>query len=332
MEKIVIRDRNGKPTEYTIVPHPMVTHEDLRQLHKDDPPPPMTEEEVAHCRSLGLSQADIDFLNLVSSYLRPAAIKLRANMIQKEKTDAQKARRDLEALSRGELTEDMRRQQELQEYTRQMIREARDYERQRIAKKYLSLRSILEAGVPRAFAEMTMEQIMAIGLPTDLEYPQKRVASFIHHLDDCLERGTGLIFTGPCGTLKTTLACSILLSGFGMGIEGRFVLVMEIMDKLVALERENPQEYQAEMNRLCNVPLLVLDDLGAEGRRGDFVRAKIEQIIFRRHAEMKPIIITTNLSKRQLLQSYSSRIMDRLAERCPILVMKGPSGRSGTTA
>ncbi len=299
---------------------------------QEDPPPPVSQEQIQQCRSLGLGQEDIDFLAGLDVRFRPIAIEIKGKVAKREREKKLKALRDLEALSRGELTEEMRQQQEQAERTRQMMQEARNYERQRIAKKYQCLSAILEAGVPRAFADMTMDHVVELGVPEQLLYPQGRVASFIDHLEDCLEKGTGLIFTGPCGTLKTTLATAILLAGFELGVEGRFELVMELMDRLVTLEKNNPPEYQAEMNRLCRVPLLVLDDLGAEGKRGDFVRSKIEQIIFRRHGNMLPIIVTTNLTKRQLLQSYSSRIMDRLAERCPILVMEGASSRSGIIA
>ena len=327
MDKIIIEDKSGQPKEYTILPHPVTTQEEADRLYGEETLPPLSEAQIEQCHSLGLPQQDIDFLATVVPLLRPVAIRLKGNIHRREQEKAQKAQQDLEALSRGELTEDMMRQQQQQERTRRMMQEARNYERQRIAKKYLSPKAILEAGIPRAFAPMTMEHIVAKGVPTQLVYQQGRVASFIEHIDDCLERGTGLIFTGPVGTMKTTFASSILLAGFAKGIEGRFELVLELMDRLVNLEKKNPAEYQAEMDRLCRVPLLVLDDMGAERRRGDFVLAKIEQIIFRRHANMLPIIITTNQTSKELLQTYSARIMDRLAERCPILVMEGPSGR-----
>lgn len=325
---------NGKDNDtcisgYAVVPHPVATIEDMRRRAAENPPEPLSQEDLDWCRRLGLTELEIEEVSLISAYLRKPMLRLRENINRKQKEKELAAQQELEAISRGEMTADMQKAQRAREYARRLIQEEEKSSRERVARHYRSPQAIAQAGLPRIFRSMTMEQIISRGVPTHLLYQQGRVASYIDNLDKCLETGTGLIFTGPWGTLKTTFACSILLAGFRMGIEGRFELVMQMLDRLNALEKENQSEYQAAMKQLCTVPLLVLDDMGAEGRRGDFVKAKLEQIIFRRHAELKPTIITTNLTSQELVGLYSMRIMDRLAERCPILAMEGPSNRTG---
>ena len=100
---------------------------------------------------------------------------------------------------------------------------------------------------------------------------------------------------------------------------GQGELVMSMLDRLGMLEKSNKDEYCRTMQKLCSVPILVLDDLGAEGHHADFVRSKLEQIIFQRHANGRALIITTNLSPAGLAKLYPGHIMERLRERCLVL-------------
>ena len=102
---------------------------------------------------------------------------------------------------------------------------------------------------------------------------------------------------------------------------------MSLLDELSVLERENKSAYAQRMQVLCQVSVLVLDDLGAEGTRPDYVKSKLEQIIFRRHANNKTTIVTTNKNCQELKYMYSERIMDRLTAKCLVLETKGPSQR-----
>ena len=102
---------------------------------------------------------------------------------------------------------------------------------------------------------------------------------------------------------------------------------MSLYDELVMLERDNKPAYTQRMQVLCQVSVLVLDDLGAEGNRPDYVKSKLEQIVFRRHANNKTTIVTTNKNCQELKYIYSERIMDRLTAKCLVLETKGPSQR-----
>ncbi|MGM9539535.1 ATP-binding protein [Anaerovibrio sp.] len=267
----------------------------------------------------GLSQEEISHLNEMAPELRDALLRLRKNIRirQREKEQAAEAR-ELNRLMGIKTPEDAAEEQRLLNLRRAMDEQERQ-NREAVRRKFLCNSGMEEAGIPLAFRTATMEAVSRRGIPEALEYPRMRICDYLSGIDKCCKSGTGLILTGPCGTLKTTFACSIMLEAFAHGIEARFELVMSMLDRLVMLEKANREEYSRTMHKLCTVPLLVLDDLGAEGHHADFVRSKLEQIVFQRHANNRALIITTNLSPQKLAGLYSGRIMDRLRERCLVL-------------
>ncbi|ETJ23964.1 DNA replication protein DnaC, partial [human gut metagenome] len=57
--------------------------------------------------------------------------------------------------------------------------------------------------------------------------------------------------------------------------------------------------------KLRNIPLLLLDDFGAEYSKSDWVHTKVESIIIGRYHDMKPVILTTNYNNDQTKDHYS---------------------------
>ena len=287
----------------------------------------MTQEDLEKCRQLGASEERIKFASGLSRAMRDQWFRGAFNLERNAEEKAARELAELEAISRGELTPAMEQQQKQQEILRQIQAEAQKQHRRKVAEKYADKAALGRAGMPPAFQHTDMDYVLRRGVPEHLEYSCQRVSSFIENIDACLEKGTGLVIAGPVGTLKTTMASAILLAGFRKGIEGYFALVTELLERLVYLERNNQQEYHHIMEMLCHVPLLVLDDMGAEGKRAKFISAKLEQIILRRHASLLPVIITTNSTDRELTDLYSDRVLDRLAERCYVIHMTGASNR-----
>lgn len=65
------------------------------------------------------------------------------------------------------------------------------------------------------------------------------------------------------------------------------------------------------------VPLLVLDDMGSEQVSGSgWVEDRLYQIIGQRHADLKPIFVTSNLSPAELGKRLGDRILWRIVEMC----------------
>jgi DNA replication protein DnaC len=80
------------------------------------------------------------------------------------------------------------------------------------------------------------------------------------------------------------------------------------------------------IGRLTTVPLLVLDDLGAENAT-TWTNEKLYQLINRRYQNLLPLVATTNYDLSRLEQSLGAHTVSRLLEICLPLEVKGPDRR-----
>ena len=286
---------------------------------------PLTDEEKELCSNIHWRNL-ANLLHMEERYRHISiSIMHKSQKYSDEKVKAHKEEMDYEL--RGEISPAKAVELARQKHTKQLFEEQENISREKIRQQYENKNNITEAGLPPMFHNCTIDYISQQGIPEQLEYVHYRVASFINNLDSCIANGNGLIITGPCGTLKSSYGAAILLACFKAGINGRMELVMSLLDELSVLERENKSAYAQRMQVLCQVSVLVLDDLGAEGTRPDYVKSKLEQIVFRRHANNKTTIVTTNKNCQELKYMYSERIMDRLTAKCLVLETKGPSQR-----
>lgn len=132
--------------------------------------------------------------------------------------------------------------------------------------------------------------------------------------------GVGL--TGPVGVGKTTLAAAAINAVVAQGIGARFYTVPDLLDQLRASlgDRRDDDPYPVLMDNLCKVPLLVLDDMGAEQER-PWVVEKLYQIVNTRLETNRAIIFTSNAAlpdPRQVEHGGWARIYRRLRDACSL--------------
>lgn len=135
----------------------------------------------------------------------------------------------------------------------------------------------------------------------------------------------GLLFCGQVGTGKTFYACCIANAVLA---KGRSVLVTNIPSLLTSLSR-NQEEKTKTLNKISNVSLLVIDDLGV-GRDTPYSLEKIYEIIDARYRSKKPLIITTNLTYKTMQTEQNSsymRVYDRIIQMCYPIAVLGESRR-----
>ena len=154
--------------------------------------------------------------------------------------------------------------------------------------------------------------------------------------DSCAagKTGRGLLLMGKVGCGKTHLAAATANRVVEQGGEALFLVVPEFLDQLrFSYRRENEGLDEAEIiSRTYNVPLLILDDLGAHNY-SDWVCNKLFTIINRRYNRNLPCVITTNLDLRELEDKIGDRSTSRIVEMCRIsniLVPEGQDHRLGT--
>lgn len=145
---------------------------------------------------------------------------------------------------------------------------------------------------------------------------------------EMFDKNIGVLLFGPVGTGKSFAAsciCNELLERRVSVAATSFARVLNVLQSYFAGRQE-------VLDRLGRFQLLFIDDLGAE-RGSEFSLEQVFAAIDSRYRAQKPVVITTNLTLKQLENPENmayARIFDRVLEMCPIrLCMSGLSRRKG---
>lgn len=145
-----------------------------------------------------------------------------------------------------------------------------------------------------------------------------------------------LFLTGNPGTGKTHLVAGIvrelILAGkiFKITNPKRSTAIFKTVPDLLlniraTYNKSGGKDEETVVDDLSSVPLLILDDLGSE-RPSEWVTTTLYTIIDSRYREMKPTIVTTNLSLSQIESQLHGRIASRLSAG-KIIKLTGPDHR-----
>ena len=128
-----------------------------------------------------------------------------------------------------------------------------------------------------------------------------------------------IVFQGTYGCGKTHLAvaiCNERLEQFGHQVI--FVTAPDLLDFLrMSIDPQGATTYDDYFERIRNVSLLLLDDLGVENPSA-WAKEKLFQLLNYRHVNNLPTVITTNKSFDEFDPWLSSRMMDPLVKQVKI--------------
>lgn len=135
--------------------------------------------------------------------------------------------------------------------------------------------------------------------------------------------GKGVMFLGGVGRGKTHLAGAIAR----YVIENHHVPVMfksyaTLLDDI----RRNLDEDKKEIQRICDTPLLVIDDLGQE-KQTEWKEETTFKIINSRYETLSPVVITSNCTVMELRDNVGEAVFSRLYEMCDRVKMSGKDYR-----
>lgn len=150
---------------------------------------------------------------------------------------------------------------------------------------------------------------------------------YVENWSEMKAKNIGILFYGDVGTGKSFLACCIANALLRKLVS---VSVTNFPRILNTLQGSFDDERQKRIDRLQRYSLLVIDDLGVE-RDTAYSVEQVYNVVDTRARSGKPLIVTTNLSMKDLQNPPSlahKRIYDRVLEMCPIrLKLVGESRR-----
>lgn len=149
--------------------------------------------------------------------------------------------------------------------------------------------------------------------------------NYVKRFDEMCEKRQGLLFWGTVGTGKSYTAACIANELLNQMIP----VVMTSFVKILQNIQGNPDEEERIMAGLNTAKLLIIDDLGAE-RSTDYALEKVYNIIDSRYLSGKPLILTTNMTLKDMQESEDiryRRIYDRIFEMCFPVRFAGRSWR-----
>ena len=193
--------------------------------------------------------------------------------------------------------------------------------------------------IPERYRHISFESPEVEELATRAPAQVRAVRRYCEAVESQLDSGNGLGFHGDPGTGKTMLA--YLISRAAMNA-GKTVAVYSF-PRLLAAIRDTYQDdfgdgYGAFLDRLIEVDLLQLDDLGAE-RPSDWASEQIFLLIDGRYEAKRSVVYTTNLPlpggdsetasrEESLSDRIGARVASRLSEISPPLPLFGTDQRT----
>ena len=148
---------------------------------------------------------------------------------------------------------------------------------------------------------------------SDLDNFRKIVQSCHEFVDGFDTEYHNICFTGSVGTGKSFLSCCIANDLISSGHSVLYFSAVRFFQLLTGASVNNKDSLSivSLMDDLMKCDLLIIDDLGTENTT-PFMISNLFSCINDRYNYKKPVIISTNLSMKEICDKYSDRILSRL--------------------
>jgi DNA replication protein DnaC len=162
------------------------------------------------------------------------------------------------------------------------------------------------------------------------------VFDYIPEYDQIVEwmtdtEGRGLLLIGDCGRGKSIIATCLVPVLLAMKNLYAYPVHSDDLEKPYpfAASTMGMDAKMTNLDYLCRCPFPVVDELGVEPLINNYGEKweGFNRIINAAERYYRPLFISTNLTKQELLHRYGERTLDRLQHLCRIIEFKGESLR-----
>lgn len=134
-----------------------------------------------------------------------------------------------------------------------------------------------------------------------------------------------LLLQGNYGCGKTHLAAAIANFAVSMNIPTLFLTVPDLLDGLRFSYNDPESTFEQRFEEVRTVRLLILDDFGTQNATA-WAQEKLFQIVNYRYINHLPLVVTTNLSLREIEPRIRSRLQD--PELVDLVEIRAPDYRN----
>lgn len=171
---------------------------------------------------------------------------------------------------------------------------------------------IREAGIPERYKDCNVWHWQH---PMD---QQRRVwdvvRAYCQSIDEALQVGRCLVFIGSTGTGKTLLACGIVKHVVEKGGTARYFTVSDMVGHIRStFSKDSATTEQEAIEAMAGYDLLVLDEVGRQ-TDSPHERETLFRVLDRRYANLRPVVLVTNLNPSELQKFLGQALIDRMGE------------------
>lgn len=182
----------------------------------------------------------------------------------------------------------------------------------------------LSRTIPKRYRGVSFDRPPVSGMAPSIV---RTVQRYVRGLDEELDRGRGLWLFGDVGTGKTTLAMLVSQTAIERGRSVAIYSLPRLLAEIrTTFDDDSESSYTELLDRLTEVDLLHIDDVGAE-KTSPWVLEQLYAIVNARYEEERAIMLTTNLDRDALAEQINERTVSRLEEMCEVLPVFGPDAR-----
>ncbi len=143
--------------------------------------------------------------------------------------------------------------------------------------------------------------------------------------------GRGLLLIGDCGRGKSIITTCLVPVLLAMKGYHAYPVHADDLDKTYSFAASTAgfDPRMTNLDYLCRTPFPILDELGVEPMVNNYGEKYegFNRIINAAERHYRPLFVSTNLIKDELLNRYGERTLDRLQHLCRIVEFKGESLR-----